>query len=231
MNIESIVFDFDGTLAELRLDFVEMKNRLNILSEKFRLISPPPPFLPVLEWVGWLEKSIGESDATLAGDFRIAALSLIEDMEMEAARNGALFPFTRLLLTKILQRGINTAIITRNCDSAVRSVFPDISTYCSAFFARDHVPSPKPDPAHLIRALEAIGADSESALMVGDHPLDIETGKAAGVLTAGVCSGNTSREVLLESGADWVAENCEELINLLSAEGALGGCFKPGFNA
>ncbi len=231
MNIESIVFDFDGTLAELRLDFADMKNRLNLLSKQFHPISPPPPFLPVLEWVGWLEESIGETDAILAKDFRKAALSLIVEIEMEAARNGSLFPFTRPLLIKILQGGISTAIITRNCDSAVRSVFPDISTYCSAFFARDHVPSPKPDPAHLIRALEAIGADSGSALMVGDHPLDIQTGKAAGVLTAGVCSGNTSREVLLESGADWVAENCEELINLLTVEGALGGCFKPGFNA
>ena len=35
MKIESLVFDFDGTLAELRLDFAEMKLRLNTLAESY----------------------------------------------------------------------------------------------------------------------------------------------------------------------------------------------------
>ena len=221
MRIESIIFDFDGTLAELRLDFAEMKRMLSVLAGKFLAPAPPPAFLPVLEWVGWLEDRITESNGGLRGSFRREALALISDMEMEAARKGSLFPFTRPLLKGLLRQGIKTAIITRNCDTAVRLVFSDISDYCSAFFPRDNVPSPKPHPSHLILALETIGADAATALMVGDHPLDIQTGKAACVLTAGVCSGNTSREELLGAGADWVAENCGELITALCEEGML----------
>ncbi|MEN6441144.1 MAG: HAD-IA family hydrolase, partial [Syntrophobacter sp.] len=116
---------------------------------------------------------------------------------------------------------IKTAVITRNCDAAVRIVFPDILDYCHCFLARDHVRSPKPDPAHLLRALEVIGAGPATALMVGDHCIDIETGKAAGVLTAGVGSGNVSREELSRAGADWVAGDCKELVSILLKEGML----------
>ncbi len=51
--------------------------------------------------------------------------------------------------------------------------------------------------------------------MIGDHPLDIQTGKAAGILTAGVCSGSGSRAELSAAGADWIADDCQELIEKL----------------
>ncbi|MFZ2447288.1 MAG: HAD family hydrolase [Syntrophobacteraceae bacterium] len=222
MKIDSIVFDFDGTLAELHLDFSDMKLRLSALAGSYSLAVPPDPFLPVLEWLVWLEKDLGRLNGAHAREFRERAMTLICEIEMEAARKGALFAFTRPLLGKMLKKGIKTAVITRNCEAAVRVVFPDIADYCDAFFARDHVPSPKPDPAHLVRALEAMGADFGTALMVGDHPIDIQTGKAAGTRTAGVFSGSASREELLRSGADWVAQNCEELVAALSEEGVLG---------
>ena len=217
MKIESFVFDFDGTLAVLRLDFTEMKLRLNSLAERYSAPTPPPPFLPVLEWLAWLDKSIPGSGGRGCG-FRQEALTLISEMELQAAASGALFPFTRPLLKALKEKDAKIAIITRNCEAAVRLVFPDISDYCPAFFSRDHVASPKPDPAHLILALGSIGADLRTSIMTGDHPIDIQTGKAAGVMTAGVCSGNSRREELELAGADWVADNCQELIEHLSQE-------------
>jgi len=219
MKLKTFVFDFDGTLAELRLDFLEMKRRLSLLAESCFAPAVPPPFLPVLEWLGWLEKSIQQSNGGSDQGFRRRAMAMISEIESEAAANGSLFPFTRPLLQNLLNRGIKTAIITRNCDSAVRTVFPDIADYCCAFYSRDHVSSPKPDPAHLLLALDSIGADIQTAIMVGDHPLDIETGKAAGVMTAGVCSGSSREEELLGAGADRVADNCRDLIELLSRQG------------
>jgi phosphoglycolate phosphatase len=217
LKIESFVFDFDGTLAVLRLDFAEMKLRLNSLAGSYLVQTPPAPFLPVLEWLTWLDNSIRESGGDSNG-FRQKALLLISQMELQAAGRGALFPFTRPLLKRLKENGAKIAIITRNCEAAVRLVFPDISDYCSAFFSRDHVSSPKPDPAHLLHALDSIGADLRTSIMIGDHPIDIQTGKAAGVMTAGVCSGNISKEELVRAGADWVADDCQKLIELLDSE-------------
>jgi phosphoglycolate phosphatase len=74
---------------------------------------------------------------------------------------------------------------------------------------------------HLLLALERLTTPAGTALMVGDHPLDIQTGKRAGTLTAGVTSGNSSEADLSKSGADWTARNCEELVDLLTREGKL----------
>lgn len=215
MKIECFIFDFDGTLAEFRLDFSAMKKLLNSLAEKFLALPPPQPFLPALEWLAWLEGKIRESGGA-SESFRSEALAMICEMEMEGARRGALFPFTRPILRMLKAQGKKTAIITRNCDAAVRVVFPDVSEVCPAFFSRDHVPSPKPDPAHVARALEFVGARPQTAIMIGDHPMDIQTGKAAGILTAGVCSGSGSRSALEAAGADWVAEDCQQLIEQLT---------------
>jgi phosphoglycolate phosphatase len=146
---------------------------------------------------------------------------LITDLEMEAASKGCLFPFTRDILKTLARRGIKSAIITRNCERAVRKVFPDLDTYCTHLLSREHVKRVKPHPDHLLQALQLIGATPEAALMVGDHPLDIETGLRAGTLTAGVASGRMSREELASRGAHWTANNCEDLLNLLEGEGIL----------
>ena len=217
-RIESIVFDFDGTLAELHLDFAVMKRRVAVLAEDHLGEAVSPSELPVLEWLENLTEVMRKRSNGAAEEFEKRARALIVDMELESARRGCLFPFTRPIFTELRQKKINLAIITRNCEQAVRLVFPDLDQYCSTFLARDHVPRVKPDPDHLLRALAISSASPAGALMVGDHPLDVQTGKRAGVLTAGVWSGSATQADLLRSGAQWTASNCEELIRTLEAQ-------------
>jgi phosphoglycolate phosphatase len=215
-RIRAVVFDFDGTLAELHLDFVEMKQRVKLLAERFFVHSPEPMALtPALEWVEKLCTDVTLINPTACDEFKRRAYALIFDMEMEAARKGRLFGFTRELLSQLQRDGILTAIITRNCEAAVRQVFPDLEGYCSSFLSREHVPQVKPHPDHLLRALQHIETAPDWALMVGDHPIDIQTGRSAGVRTAGVYSGNASGAELLRSGAQWVAGDCLSLIEEL----------------
>ena len=220
-KIEAVVFDFDGTLAELCLDFSEMKQRLALLAEEV-LGSRPSPFeQPVLESLEIMLMSARQSNAAAASLLQRRAESLILDMELEAAGRGRLFPFSRALLEDLKQQCTRVAIITRNCERAVRLVFPDLEDYCSCFLAREHVPHVKPDPDHLLQAIRKLSASPEATLMIGDHPIDILTGKRAGVVTGGVWSGNASRLELLCAGADKAAKNCAELIRDLRSEGLL----------
>ena len=220
-KIESFIFDFDGTLAELRLDFPEMKRRLRVLAQDYFFEVLETPKVPALEWLEALLAALKQKNGTAALDLEKRANALIKAIEIEAAHRGSLFPFTRSLLHELREDGIKVAIITRNCEAAVRIVFPDLDRYCAGFLARDHVLRVKPDPDHLIRALQHLSASSESALMVGDHPLDMQTGKSAGVLTAGVWSGNASEEDLIRAGACLTARNCQELILDLKARSLL----------
>lgn len=218
-KFKAIVFDFDGTLAELHIDFGEMKRRLAALATEYIRIDSNGPPPPVLEWLEKLEGEVRSKGSGTAGDFRRRAEALIMEMELESALRGKLFEYSRQILSDLNRKNIKVAIITRNCEKAVRIVFPDIDSYCSVFLAREHVPRVKPDPDHLLKALEQVAGEPGTTLMVGDHPLDIMTGRRAGALTAGVSSGSSSASVLAASGATWTAGNCEELMQELERDG------------
>ncbi|SMC27701.1 phosphoglycolate phosphatase [Desulfacinum hydrothermale DSM 13146] len=208
--IQALVFDFDGTLAELHLDFSIMKERIAVLAETHLHRRPAPASMPALEWIEHLTREMPGANG--AGEaFRREALELVVDMEMEAAQRGKLFPYTRSILRDLQAWGVPAAIITRNCSRAVRHVFPDIHRLCPCFLARDHVDKVKPHPEHLKKALSRLGVESARALMVGDHPLDIETGRRAGTLTAAVATGRVGTDELKAAGPHWVFRDCATL--------------------
>jgi phosphoglycolate phosphatase len=218
-RIEAIVFDFDGTLARSPLDFGEMKRRLTEMLLQILPDEEGPPSVPALEWLEAAAEEVRRRRSpSAARSFRDNAMALICGMEMEAARQGELFPYSRPVLMRLSERGVRTVIITRNCSEAVRTVFPDLDEHCAGLLSRDHVDRVKPDPGHLLRALGMVSADPLKSMMVGDHPLDVKTGKLANVATAGVWSGKATRAELVDSGADIVARDCEELVRFLQSE-------------
>jgi phosphoglycolate phosphatase len=79
----------------------------------------------------------------------------------------------------------------------------------------------KPDPLHLTVALDRLGTPHDQGIIIGDHPLDIATGKAAGAMTGGVASGNTPLAELETAGADLVAPDAWLLLGLLGERGLL----------
>lgn len=220
-KIEAIIFDFDGTLAELTIDFSEMKKRLKALGSAFMDPLPEREDLPALEWVDFMADCLSENDPDLGKEFHTRCRFLIITMELEAARNGTLFPFTCEMLSGLRESGVKTGIITRNTASAVRQMVPDVESISGCFLAREDVQKVKPHPDHLFKALEIVGVKAENALMVGDHKIDIETGKNAGAMTAGVATGRVSIEELEKAGPDFVAADCAELMVKLQEAGLI----------
>jgi phosphoglycolate phosphatase-like HAD superfamily hydrolase len=89
--------------------------------------------------------------------------------------------------------------------------FPHIDTYCQAFIPRVRAIQVKPHPAHLQAALDCLGTTPERTIMVGDGAMDIQAGKALGMFSIGVLSGNSSRAKLLAHGADLVLASVADL--------------------
>jgi pyrophosphatase PpaX len=78
----------------------------------------------------------------------------------------------------------------------------------------------KPSPVPLRLCLERLGAPSDGSMYVGDSPVDIEAGKAAGMATAAVAWGVFGREALLAAGPDyWLDDPRELLVLCLRGEG------------
>lgn len=223
-SVQAMIFDFDGTLAHLTLDFGVMRRRAvqaagdalqTMAATPLHALLPEDDGRPVLEWLELAGSRVAPHCGITARAMVKAAHDAIEDVEVEAASRGSLFPWTRPLLTELRSRNVPAAVITRNCRKAVLAVFPDLYEYCTCLLAREDVPKVKPDPDHLLRALAHTGVRPENSMMVGDHPMDIQTGKAGGTLTAAVTSGNASHAQLAASAPDYLAENCQELYEML----------------
>jgi phosphoglycolate phosphatase len=214
-RVRALVFDFDGTLARLEIDFDLMRRRVLGLAGAYGLESSRFAGRYVLETVTAVQAVLAESDAGAAVSFVKAAAGLIEEIELEAARRGGLFPQTRPALAGLKKAGFRLAVITRNFGGAVRIVFPDLNEFCAVFLPREAAVRVKPHPDHLLAALKSLDSKPEETIMVGDHPMDVETGRSAGALTAGVASGRNSRGELTAAGADLVFDHIGELAESL----------------
>ncbi|MFH1135584.1 MAG: HAD family hydrolase [Pseudomonadota bacterium] len=212
--VKAVVFDFDGTLAGLEIDFDLMRREISRLCLEFG-VGNGLSSQYVLEMIAAAESLLSARDPGKAQLFAARAKGIIEDIELEAARRGRLFPETRPALAALKNAGLGLAIITRNFGRAVRIVFPDLDDFVPVFLPREAVPKVKPDPGHLLTALKALAASPDSSLMVGDHPLDIETGQRAGTMTAGVASGRIGRDELSGAGADAAFDRLADLADFL----------------
>lgn len=71
----------------------------------------------------------------------------------------------------------------------------------------------KPDPEGVRIALMRLEASPKKALLVGDSPLDIQAGRAAGVETAAALWGTKQRQELLTSAPDYVFLSIPDFID------------------
>src|SRR6266852_6054595 len=209
---EAILFDYDGTLAVLNLDFATMRQHLLAFTVAQGIAPQELSGLDILEMLERATALLHQHHPERAARYARAAAQLLQDMEVEAARHSGLLPGVQELLAALRHEHIGVGIVTRNCDAAVRVTFPHIDAYCQAFVPRDRVTQVKPHPAHLQAALDGLGTTPARAIMVGDGALDIRAGKALGMFSVGVLSGNSTTAKLLAQGADLVLASVADLV-------------------
>jgi phosphoglycolate phosphatase len=212
--IEAIVFDFDGTLARLNIDFTVMRSSIRSLMAEYRIPEAVAMDLHILEMIGAGCEYLKKLRPVDADIFRSRANEAVTAMEVEAARQGALLDGTRTLLDGLAARSIRAGVVTRNCRSAVLRIFPDVLLYCQVLLTRDDAVRVKPHPDHLRSALSVLGAAPAASVMVGDHPLDILLGRETGTYTIGVLSGHSGREELRSAQADLIIDKASDILDL-----------------
>src|SRR6266446_8960441 len=215
---EAILFDYDGTLAVLNLDFVAMRRQLLAFTVTQGIAHQELHGLDILEMLDWATAWLRQHHPEQAVRYARAAEQLIQDIEIEAARRSGLLPGVPELLAALRQENIGVGIVTRNCDAAVRVTFPHVDVYCQAFIPRDRVTQVKPHPAHLQAALDCLGTTPARAIMVGDGAMDIQAGKALGMFSVGVLSGRSTTAKLLAHGADLVLASVVDLLQYVGPQ-------------
>jgi len=208
MHLEAAIFDYDGTLVHLNIDFSVMRRVVEECLADYAIEPAALKELYILEMIDEATRLISEQNPSEGPSFYHKAHELVTEHEVRAAKKGKILPGVINMLKLLEKRGIKVGIITRNCNKAVKIVFPNIESFCDVFIPRDYVTRVKPHPDHLALTLKKMAIDDPAyCLMVGDHVLDIEVGKHMGMKTAGVLTGKATWQDFKEAGADFILDD------------------------
>jgi len=213
--IKAVIFDFDGTLAVLNIDFSAMRERVFDLMRRSGIHEEAIREKYLLEIIEEVYEMLWEKNPFGAERFYQESHDILHEVEMKAAGKGRLIPGAVGTLKGLREKGIKVGIITRNCEDAVRRVFPEIDDFCDIFVSRNSVKKVKPHPDHLTRVMNSLKISGEEATMVGDHIIDIQAGKRVGMKTIGVLSGRTKKEEFEKAGADYILKDVSEVYKLM----------------
>ena len=215
-DIKAVVFDFDGTLAVLNIDFSQMRDEVFKLMRKYGIDESSIEEKYLLEIIDEVVPILSKRNSSAAEEFYQKAHLILHEIEMKAAEEGRILPGVKEVLVSLKRKGIKVGIVTRNCEEAVRKVLPDIEKFCDIFISRDSIRRVKPHPEHMTSVLTALHVSGKETVMVGDHPIDIQAGKRVGMKTIGVLTGRTKRDEFEKAGADWILRDASEVCGLLT---------------
>ena len=214
LELETIIFDFDGTLAHLNIDFGEMRRQVLLLFPEFGLD-------PTLMEGTYVLEGIEAAVEVLKAQGRKGRSCWVQlqgggdpFVDGSRGRKGKL-PFGRDSgdLVAIERQGPEAGHYHSQFCPRRRSILAEGHLTYDVLLSREDMGRSrvKPDPAHLREALQILEGTPDTSLMVGDHPLDIRVAKRVGAYSAGVLTGRHQIRDFEEAGADLILESVREL--------------------
>lgn len=212
-RVDAALFDLDGTLVETNIDFPLMKREMIALALECGLEHDLVSDLDILAVVDAACEAVGDARASQA--LRGRAMDILREIEMRHAAATQHMPFARELIAALREHGIGIGVVTRNCRQAselslrITRIEPDV------LVSRDDTARHKPHPEPLHKALDALGAKVEAAVMVGDHTMDVECGKRAGMKTVGLLREDRPTDFFAQMAPDFVARDLREVLDAI----------------
>lgn len=221
-----IAFDLDGTLVDTAADLI---GTLNVLLADEGL--SPLPLAEVRPFIGrgarWLIERGFQAAGAATPTARLDGLfeRFIIHYNANIAVESRPFPGVVEALDLMKAAGARLAVCTnKRTDLSVTLLDAlDLSRRFEAIIGADAVPAAKPDPGHLIAAVEAAGGAIGRTVMVGDAATDAGAARAAGAGLVLVSFGYTEIPVR-DLAPDILIDHFDELpgacVRLLTSCGA-----------
>ncbi|MHA1910206.1 MAG: HAD family hydrolase [Candidatus Kariarchaeaceae archaeon] len=231
--IKGILFDFDGTLSDFAVRWIEpiektlltMREDMSIDVIRSRLKEAFPKIIRastgnsslILLKITW---TIGRS----AGLGRIETIQFIRKLlkDKEAFKNITPFLETGGTIQALKHMEYKLALVTTASNSTIEHAFekiPELTSFDS-IVTRDSVKKTKPDPSAVNLAISELNLTKEECIMVGDMPVDLMAGKSAGCRTI-LTIQQWEKELdeqhydqLMSYSPDIVVRSLEDIVNL-----------------
>lgn len=209
MNIETVLFDMDGTLIDtnalIHESFVHTFNHygLSFTDDEILSFNGPP-----------LQDTFNTINPKLAGE-------MIDTYRVHNLANHdkfvKVFPTVVETLERLKERKIKMAVVSAKMKPGVELglEITNLRQYFDSIISVDDVNNPKPHPEPVVKAMEQLGGRKETSLMVGDNSHDIESGNNAGVQTVGVKWSSKGEAFLKQFDPTYMIDEMRDLLKII----------------
>ena len=212
-RIEGIVFDVDGTLTDSIGAYFEVFRkvaaRFGIQIRKEEVLEPMAT--GSLIWDRIMPEDFPDRDEKIK-----QFMNVIPQVYQEVFQHVHPFAGLELVLKGLEERRVKLGALTSSRAVAVRPLYQhSLSQYFIAIMTREDGFPLKPAPDGIVECLRRMSVHATHAIVIGDTPLDIRAGKAAGALTIGVLSGIGTQVQLEAEAPTAIIKDISQLLSLL----------------
>lgn len=218
-KIKALCFDVDGTLSDTDDLFVR---RAEPYFQRIRFLLPGKDVSRAARrFVMWAEApgnfALGLPDLVGLDGPMIRLTEWFARHRPRPRKEFMLIPGVREMLDQLKGR-YPMSVITARDEAATRLFLQHfgLEPYFDVVVTALTAPHTKPFPDPLYYAAKQMGVRPDECLMIGDTPVDIRAGMAAGAQTVGVLCGFGEEPELRKLGADLILNSTPDLVTTLS---------------
>lgn len=212
-NYDAVFFDFDGTIADTGIGIfnsvsyaIAAMGFSPLPDDRLRTFIGPPVFASFKR-----ELNMTDEQSALAVEKYRERYSESGIYQLEV------YEGIEELIEELKKSGIKVAIASSKPEKFVMRIidFLNIGNLIDFIAAPESDKAPESKTLLVEKAVNHFGVDQNRALMIGDRYFDIDGANGAGVKSIGVTFGYGSREELKNAGATYLADNTEEIRQII----------------
>lgn len=160
---KAFILDWDGVIAETKLDFSGVRDR----------------------YYGGRKAMLLEEAFTLTPSDRDSLMKDLRELEVAAAKTAKAVPGALEFIDTLRSKDIPFCIVSRNCRESIELAAKTIGLKLPEYvFDRDNSEWVKPDPRAFLIAAEKMGVAPKDCLAIGDFFYDLQCARRAGIRVA-----------------------------------------------
>lgn len=216
MSIRSAaLFDLDGTLIDTA---GEISDAVNRTLADFGLAEVREQ--QVRDWIGhgtgWLMQQAWKSRASKdnAEEWARVMERFVHHYHETAGTRSHLFPYVAEVLAGLKGTNVAIGIVTNKESRFTDRVLSahGLSHTFDIVISGDTLPTKKPDPAGVVKAIADLRSDLQHALFVGDSQIDVQTARNAGLAVWAVPYGYNHGEPISASAPDRLIDDLRPVL-------------------
>jgi pyrophosphatase PpaX len=216
VRVRAVLFDLDGTLVDTFEAFHIMVN--DILR---RFNKPERSFNENARLVGKTSRAIAETITREAGLKtnleELSTMMVREWIYTYMPKYGRLYPDALETLRELSRRSYLLGVVSNTSSEELPNYLNTFKIGCffKVTISAGDAEKPKPSPEPVLKAVGKLNVKPEEAVMVGDRPEDVESGRAAGTYTVAVLRGVRPRVELEAAKPHFIVGTLSEILSIL----------------